>query len=88
MPISFVLPSEIERELRDEWSDLDQVAKEAALVELYRQGKLTHHKLATALGLGRRELEGVLKEHGVTDDSMTIEELEKQVAAFRQLPDK
>lgn len=88
MPISFVLPSEIERELRDEWSDLDQVAKEAALVELYRQGKLTHHKLATALRLGRLELEGVLKEHGVTDDSMTIEELEKQVAAFRQLPDK
>lgn len=85
MSITFELPTEIERQLRGELYNLDQVAKEAALVELYRQGKLSHHKLATALGLGRLELDGLLKEHGVTEDSITIEELDKQVAAFRRL---
>ena len=86
MSITFDLPTEIERQLREELYNLDQVAKEAALVELYRQGKLSHYQLATALGLGRLELDGVLKEHGVTEDSITIEELEKQVAAFRVSP--
>ena len=51
MAISFELPTEVERHLREKLSDLDQVAKESALVELYRQGKLSHHELAMALGL-------------------------------------
>jgi hypothetical protein len=88
MSISFELPTEIERQLRDELSNLDEVAKEAALVELYRQGKLSHHKLATALGLGRLELDGVLKEHGVTEDSITVEEFERQAASIRKLINK
>ncbi len=83
MAISFELPSEVERHLREELSDLEHVVKESALVELYRQGKLSHHELATALGLGRLELDGVLKEHGVTEDSMTVEEFDEQVASLR-----
>ena len=71
-----------ERPLSEELSDIDQVAKEAALVELYRQGKLSHHKLSTALGSGRLELDGVLKARGVTEDSITVEEFERQVASF------
>ena len=88
MAISFELPTTLERQLREELSDLDQVAKEAALVELYRQGRLSHHELATALGLGRLELDGVLKEHGVTEDSITIEEFDEQVASLHRLINK
>ena len=88
MAISFELPSEVERQLRDEVSNLDEIAKEAALVELYRQGTLSHHKLATALGLGRLELDGVLKKHGVTEDSITVEEFERQLASIRSLVNK
>jgi len=84
MAISFELPTEVERHLREELSDLDHVAKESALVELYRQGKLSHHELATALGLGRLELDCVLKEHGVTEDSMTVEQFDDQVASLRR----
>jgi hypothetical protein len=41
VPITFELPAAIEQQLRGRWADFDAVAKEAALVELYRQGKLT-----------------------------------------------
>jgi hypothetical protein len=84
MAISFELPSEVERHLREELNDLDHVAKESALVELYRQRKLSHHELATALGLGRLELDGVLKEHGVTEDSVTVQEFDDQVGSLRR----
>ena len=88
MAVSFQLPTDLERQLREVLLDLDKVAKEAALVELYRQGRLSHHELATALGLGRLELDGVLKEHGVTEDSITVEEFDEQVASLRRLIDK
>ena len=58
---------------------------EAALVELYRQEKLTHHQLATALGLGRLETEELLKRHKVTEDLPTADELTAQLATLRKL---
>lgn len=82
MPVTFDLPEAIEQQLRRELADLDYVAKEAALVELYRQQKLTHHELATALGLTRFETDGLLKRRQVTDDLITAEELGAQMAAF------
>lgn len=77
MLVTFELPNNIERRLR-QLGDLDQVAKEAALVELYRQEKLTHHELAQALGLSRIETDVLLKKHNVTEDLMTIEQFERQ----------
>lgn len=85
MTVSFQLPSNIEEQLRRELVDLDQVAKEAALVELYRQEQLSHHELATALGLDRFETEALLKRHRVTEDCVTPEELDKQLATLRRL---
>ena len=41
---------------------------------------LSRHRLATALGLGRLELEHVLKEHHVTEDLITVEEYDEQMA--------
>ena len=85
MAISFELPSMIEEQLRKELVDLDQVAKEAVLVELYRQEKLTHHELAVALGLDRFETEALLKRHRVTEDCLTLEGLDEQLATLRKL---
>jgi len=85
MTISFQLPTGIERHLREELADLDQIAKEAALVELYRREKLTHHELATALGLDRFETEALLKRHRVTEDLITAEELDEQLKSLRKL---
>ncbi|MEX0712155.1 MAG: UPF0175 family protein [Pirellulales bacterium] len=85
MTISFQLPAAIEMHLRQEVADLDAAAKEAALVELYRQHKLSHHQLATALGLDRFETEALLKLHHVTEDLVTPAEFSQQLAGLRKL---
>jgi predicted HTH domain antitoxin len=74
MSITFDLPDSIERSLRQELGNLNQAAKEAALVELYRQEKLTHYELSQALGLDRLETETILKKHNVTEDLLTNEQ--------------
>ena len=85
MAITFELPVLIEQQLRGEWADFDSVAKEAALVELYRQAKLTHHQLATALGLDRFAADDLLKRHQVTEDLVSAETLGSQIATLRKL---
>lgn len=85
MAISFSLPEPIEEILRVQVGNLDEVAKEAALVELYRQGRLSHHELATALDLDRFETDAILKRHKVTEDLITQQEFDEQVAGLRKL---
>lgn len=85
MAVTFELPAMIERQLRGEWADFDAVAKEAALVELYRQARLTHYQLATALGLDRFATDELLKRHQVTEDLLSAEALGSQLAALRKL---
>ncbi len=79
MSVTIELPQDIELALREQVKDFDQAAKEACLVEFYRQGKLSHFQLATALGLDRYSTDGVLKQHGVMDE-ITLDELRQQVA--------
>jgi hypothetical protein len=83
MAVTFGLPSEIEQRLRQQFGDLDQTAKEAALVELYRQHKLTHHELAEALGRSRFSTDELLKQHGVNYD-ITLEEIRSESRSLRQ----
>ncbi len=83
--VSFTLPENIEQQLRQQVGDLSVAAKEAALVELYRQGKLSHHELGVALDLSRFEVDGLLKRHNVTEDLMTIEEFERQQETLRKV---
>ncbi|MGC2616994.1 MAG: hypothetical protein WA354_23370, partial [Terracidiphilus sp.] len=49
-------------------------AREAYLVELYRQDRITHHQLTQAPGLSRLEGNGVLKRHKVSSGP-TLEDL-------------
>lgn len=85
MAVSFELPPDIEQALRRQVADLDQVAKEAALVELYRRDRITAYELAQALGLSRLETEAVLKRHNVSEDLPTEQELEQDRARLRRL---
>jgi predicted HTH domain antitoxin len=85
MAISFELPTGIERQLREQLADLDQIAKEAALVELYRQGQLSHGKLAECLGISRYETDAVLNRHHVTEDLITPEEFHQQATDLHKL---
>ncbi len=88
MSISFDLPASVEDQLRRELVDLDVVAKEAVLVALYRQGRITHHQLGLSLGLERHETDGLLKSHNVTEDLPRAEELAEEIATLRRLIDE
>jgi hypothetical protein len=83
MAISFDLPEVIERELRRQVADLDEAAKEATLVEMYRLRRLTHQQLSQALGLSRYETDGLLKRYGVYDD-MSAEDVEHDARVSRR----
>jgi predicted HTH domain antitoxin len=83
MNISFELPSNIEQEISADGADLSGEAREAYLVELYRQDRITHHQLAEALGLSRLETEGILKRHEISS-GVTAEEMRAQAAALRE----
>lgn len=80
--ISFEVPEEVERRLRQGGADPSQAAREALLVELYRRAQITHHQLAETLGLGRDEADGLLKRHGVPLE-LSPEELRGQVESLR-----
>lgn len=86
--ISFDLPPEIAEGLRAELGDLNAVAKEAAVVELYRQKKLSRFELRVALGLARFEVDELLKRHRAFEDSLTWEELQEQQRRLAELLDK
>lgn len=66
MAISFELPPDIEDQLRADGADLDADAREAYLVDLYREDRITHRQLAEALDLGRLETDVVLKRRQVS----------------------
>jgi hypothetical protein len=83
MAVTFELPVEVEARLRAQSPNLDAEAKEAMLVELYRQDKLTHYELSLALGLDRFETDGVLKKHNVTEDLPSDEEYESALASLK-----
>ncbi|MGA2584745.1 MAG: UPF0175 family protein [Tepidisphaeraceae bacterium] len=80
MPVTIQLPADIERDLRRRLGDLDQAAKEAMLVELFRQDLLSQHHLGLALGLDRFETEALLKRHNVIEDFPTDEEYQSALA--------
>ncbi len=79
MSVSIHLPPTLEESLRREVADLDQVATEAVLIDLYRQERITKHQLATALGLDRFQVNDVLTRHHVSEDLPTLTEIERQV---------
>jgi predicted HTH domain antitoxin len=83
MSVTFDLPNNIEKDLRRQLGDLNQAAKEAALVELYRQDKLSQHELAEALGISRLEVEAVLKKHNVTEDLLSVEDYDEAISYLR-----
>jgi hypothetical protein len=82
MSVRFELPQDIEHELRSNVADLSGEAREAFLVELYRQERITHHQLTKALGLTRIETDGVLKRYKVSPGP-TLEELRAEIGSLR-----
>ena len=85
MAIEIQLPGAIEGKLRAGLGDLAKAGREAMLVELYRQGEISHGELAEGLGLSRHETDGVLKRHHVTENLLTADELDEELAGLRNM---
>jgi hypothetical protein len=83
MTISFELPSEIEERIRREDVDFNEKAREAFLVELYREQRITQHQLGQSLGIDDYETDGLLKRYGVGYD-VSLEEFEQQRAFLKE----
>jgi hypothetical protein len=73
MSITFDLPAAVEQQLRRDVTNLDVLAKESALVELYRQGTISHHQLGLSLGMPRFETGDRLKRRHVTTPILGVE---------------
>jgi len=84
MTISFTVPKSVEEVLAENGRDPNAAAKEAALVEFYREGRLTHFELSRALGLTRFETDGVLKRHNVTEDLLSPADYEADLDSVRR----
>jgi hypothetical protein len=82
--IVFELPDNVREHLSSIMADAGSAAKEAAGVEMYRQGQLSHGALAECLGLARDELDALLKRHRVVEDLQTVEEFDQALAQIRQ----
>jgi predicted HTH domain antitoxin len=76
MAVTIQLPPEIEERLKAQSKDLSAELREAAALELFRQGKLSHHELSQVLGVDRFETDAYLKRHNVYEGSLTMEDLE------------
>ncbi|QEH38986.1 hypothetical protein OJF2_75980 [Aquisphaera giovannonii] len=84
MTITFEIPGDIEEQLWSSGADPNQTAKELLLIELYRQRRITHHRVAQALGLSRYEVDGLLKRYDVPLD-LTLDELRAEALCLRGL---
>jgi predicted HTH domain antitoxin len=51
MAITITLPPDLENELRKEFPDLEQAAKESLFIESYRTGRISLGTLAEGMGL-------------------------------------
>lgn len=78
MPLNVIidLPADVEDRLRRESRSLDADVKQAYVVELFRQGRLSHYELSRSLGLDRFETDEFLVRQQIWEQSLTREDLE------------
>lgn len=76
MSVTIDLPVEIESRLRTRTPDLAESLKEAAALELFRRGILSHFELSQVLGLDRFETDAYLQRHNVFEGSLTSEDID------------
>lgn len=84
MQFSVEIPDELARHIMATGGDLSRKALEALAFEELRAGRITEPDLARVLGLGRLQLEGLLKAHGVYQD-YSLEDFEAERMALKKI---
>lgn len=77
--IELSFPSEVLDMLTTTYQDNAEVLKEAAVLELYREGRLSSGKAAEILGMDRFEFIRYAGKKGIPFIRITPEELEEEV---------
>ncbi|BCB97067.1 hypothetical protein JZK55_19890 [Dissulfurispira thermophila] len=77
--IQITLPSEVLDKLATTYQDSAELIKEAAVLELYREGRLSSGKAAEILGMERFEFIRYAGRKGIPFIRITAEELEEEV---------
>ena len=86
MQVTVEIPDEIVERLRAEGSDLSRRTLEAFALEEYRAGNLSGPDMMDLLGFESRfDLNDFLKLHNVTEDLLTVEDLQRQREGLRRL---
>ena len=84
MTISFDIPTTLKQQIRSSDSELNLKAREAFLVELFREHEISHRQLGEALGLEAYETDGVLKRYNV-GLGVSTEELREDAVSLRSM---
>jgi len=84
MHLTVEIPDEIAIALNQSGGDLVRRALEGFALEELRAGRITESQLRQMLGLGRIELDGFLKAHGVYQD-YTLDDFEAERRALKEI---
>ncbi|MBI4688313.1 MAG: UPF0175 family protein [Nitrospirae bacterium] len=80
--IQITLPSEVLDKLSTTYQDSTDLIKEAAVLELYREGRISSGKAAEILGMDRFEFIKYAGMKGIPFIRITPEELEEEVTTL------
>jgi uncharacterized protein YgbK (DUF1537 family) len=84
MQFTVDIPDDLARRVIAAGGDVSRQALEALALEELRAGRMTEPELAQALGLGRLQLEGFLKAHGVYQE-YTLQDFEAERTALKEI---
>ena len=85
MEVTVQIPDDIANRVTASGVDLSRRTLENFALEEFRAERITKVKLRKMLGLERIELDGFLNSHGLPYDGYTLEEVNRQLEALRQL---
>lgn len=83
MQFTVEIPDDLARRVIASGADVSRQAVEALALEELRAGRISEPELAQALGLGRLQLDGFLKAHGVYQE-YTLEDFEAERMALKE----
>ena len=84
MEVTMQIPDDIATRISEAGGDLSRRALESLALEELKAGRITEPELARMLGLARLQIDGFLKEHGVSQD-YTLEDFEQERQTLKEL---
>jgi predicted HTH domain antitoxin len=84
MTVVIDIPAATERLLQAEWGDLNRAAREALVIESYRQGKLSLGQSSEIFGQTPLETEAFFRSRGV-ELPMTVDDVERDRAVLERI---